>query len=136
MTPDSSIPASDIDDQFARKLLNIVDSLAAKDAPNDRNARSRQRRRLRLPCRIRHVDEQTETAVTVPGRTREISQTGLGVLARHRFRRGQIVRVDVTAPDEQIFHLTGQVVHVRLVKSGWFLVGIHLHARTQQTTPD
>ena len=117
-------PVIDLDEQTAARLLNLLDSRACRRKVECCQTRKSERRRLRVPCRIRFLARDRTTVLETTGKTRDISRTGLGLLCQRHLAKNTIVHVVVQGPDRKDFNLTGVVMHSRALQEGWYFVGM------------
>jgi Tfp pilus assembly protein PilZ len=69
----------------------------------------------------------------LPGRTRNISRGGLGILVRRTFAIGEAIEVEIESPERGPFFMAGRVAFCRYAGQTYYEVGIAL--KSAQASP-
>ncbi len=104
-----------------RMLLESLDEQARLHGWKNQDLRTRTRRRLRCACRVQYTSPDGDRTLTTAGRTRDISQSGLGVMLTTLLEPGIIVQLTILLPDGKEHQLRGEVTFSRHIRSGWHL---------------
>ncbi len=109
-----------------RKLSGKICGAASRATERTLNSRLRERFRFRMRCTVRYLGPDGSSVLETSGGTRDISTTGLGLITRCRFAPGTGLHVVVSLPLGRSTDLTGRVVFARLIRWGWYHVGMVL----------
>jgi hypothetical protein len=97
---------------------------------------ARQRRHARhafhANCVARFLAPGLTQALSVTGRTRNLSRGGLGILVSHVCDMGDPVEVQLQLPDCPTIYLAGLVQFIRHAGRGYYELGIALRSTSQQ----
>ncbi len=112
-------------------VLNELDEFAINwnqmhDEGGDECRRSRQRRRFRMPCNIWIVENTGFTTRHQEAITRNLSETGLGIVAKCAAHNGSPVEICVEPPGRSPSYFGGIVVFCRYTNLGFYEIGIDL----------
>lgn len=88
--------------------------------------RSRQRRRFRVHCNLWIVENTGFTVRHQEAITRNLSETGLGIIAKGAVHNGCPVEVSIEPPGRRPCYFGGIVVFCRYTKGGFYEIGIDL----------
>ena len=105
--------------------MRVVDSHDALDQTHswvDRRYSSR--RRLTKKCRIPYVGPDGATVGTTSGLTRDVSATGLGLVAPQYFEVDQPLLITLLLSEDAAKQVTGEVRYCQPVRDGWYHIGI------------
>lgn len=116
----------EINESQVQLILDRLDAQARVCKSDYASKRASVRRRLRAPCLIRYASRDGTAVLTAPGKTRDLSRTGLGVLAKASFSAHAELYLTLILPDEKTVGLTGKVVYARGLRLGWYIVGVKL----------
>jgi hypothetical protein len=105
-------------------LLAELDRTSATEEGRWANKRRDQRRRVRVPCRVRYLAPNGQTVCTAAGHTRDVSLRGLGFVMEAHFARGAPLEVTITLGECKTRRVSGRVVYSRFLRDGWHLTGI------------
>jgi len=123
-----------VDYQILNRLLDELDIRAKSDlAKADDGAywvcqRQYARYPFRMPCTVRFLPSGSFTVGELPGRTRNLSRSGLGLLVRRVFAVDDPVEVQVNMPDRGPMYLAGLVRFCRYAGRGYHELGLTLKA--------
>lgn len=95
--------------------------------------RSRSRSSFRTDCQIRFLTEGAGGISETPGRTRNISTMGLGLLVRRVFAIGEPVEVELVLPGKPNMFLLGTVRFCRYIRQGYSEMGVILKATSPRS---
>ena len=87
---------------------------------------------FRAACNIRFFPQGSSTITSLPGRTRNLSRSGVGLLTRRVFRQEEPVEVEVMVPDRPKMFLAGLVRFCRYAGRGYHEVGVSLRAAASE----
>ena len=130
---------SDLSGDVALNLL--LDELEVKAQQQHKSEHSDgywvcQRRHPRNPframCNVRFFPQGSSTVTSLPGRTRNLSRSGVGLLTRRVFRVGEPIEVEVLVPDRPQMFLAGLVTFCRYAGRGYHEIGVALHAAASE----
>lgn len=89
-----------------------------------------QRRHPRYPfraiCMVRFLMPGSYTISELPGRTRNLSRNGLGLVVRRVFSSGEPIEVEVMLPNRPVMFMAGLVRFCRYAGRGYHEIGIQL----------
>ncbi len=119
------------DEATLAKLIHDMDICSQQHdlakANRDSSAqRNQKRKRFRVDCKVRFFLAGEGTITVFPGRTRNISQRGLGLVVRRCFLIDEPLEVEINVPTHPALFLYGQVRFCRYVGRGYHEVGILL----------
>jgi hypothetical protein len=123
----------------AAKVLDQLDACAAQSDSTRQQAggaesrRSRNRRPFRTPCKVWYLPPGAEKPPAQDAWTRNLSERGIGFLAKAAVPIGNAVEVQITPPNHRPTHLAGVVVFCRPTAQGYHEIGVELKVR--QDTP-
>lgn len=101
---------------------------AAHQATHQPERRRDPRIPMRVECDVYFLPRPVTEAVSLPGKTRNISRGGIAVLVRRAFQLFEPVEVVISGPRlPQPLHLAGEVVFCRFVGGQWHEIGVRLH---------
>ena len=130
-------------DMANRQALNsLLDELDTKAQQEHVARRSDdpwvcQRRHPRYPfrakCIVRFLPAGSPTVPELPGRTRNLSRSGVSFLVRRVFAVGEAVELEIHPPQRSDIYMAGLVQFCRYAGQGHYEVGVSLKA--VQTTP-
>lgn len=83
---------------------------------------------FRVVCKVRFPMPGSTTVTELPGRTRNLSRNGLGLLVRRVFTAGEVVEVEVLPPGHDPMYMAGVIRFCRYAGRGFHEVGIQLRA--------
>ncbi|MFH1416801.1 MAG: hypothetical protein ABII12_00730 [Planctomycetota bacterium] len=116
-------------------ILNELDEFAARwdemaRAENGEDCkRSRHRRRFRTVCDLWFYEHGGRTIRKATAQTRNLSETGLGLLAKCAILAGVPVEVCIAPPGRPPTYLAGIVAFCRYAQSAYHEIGVVLKAR-------
>ena len=114
------------------RLLNELDVVAqgvegGGSEPDEAEVRRRNTRYpFRTPCVVRYVPEGGASVRELPGRTRNVSGLGIGVVVRRVFQEGEPIEIEVKLPDRPSVYLGGVVTFCRYAGLAYHEDGIKL----------
>jgi len=111
-------------EKVTAELLSELDAKAARGLWDEK--RGKDRRKLRVDCRIYHVARNGEGVDTSIGKTRDISPGGIGFVSGTHFQRNASLLVSVTLPEGGVKHFPCKVAYCRFVRKNWYLTGVKL----------
>ena len=94
--------------------------------------RKHPRHPFRSGCTVRFMPSGSGTVVAMPGRTRNLSRNGLGVLVRRVFGPQEPIEVEVTLPDRPRMFMGGLVRFCRYAGRGYYELGVELKAAASE----
>ena len=131
--------ATDMTDfQALDYLLDELDVRAQKPtAENAEDAywvcqRKHPRHPFRAGCTVRFMPSGSGSVAAMPGRTRNLSRSGLAVLARRVFSPGDPIEVEVTLSGRPKMFMGGLVRFCRYAGRGYYEVGLELKAAASE----
>jgi hypothetical protein len=83
---------------------------------------------FRVPCKVRFLTPGGFTVMDLPGRTRNLSRSGIGLLVRRVFSSMEPIEVEVLAPGRPATYMAGVVRFCRYAGRGYHEVGVQLRA--------
>jgi hypothetical protein len=83
---------------------------------------------FRTDCTLRFFLQGSSRVAELPGRTRNLSRGGLGLLARRVFQLGEAVEVQINVPGRPMSYMAGICTFCRYAGRGFHEVGIQLRA--------
>lgn len=107
-------------------LLDELDVSVQQVDADWASRRRHPRHPFRVDCAVRYLVPDKEEVVCVPGRTRNLSRSGLAFLARRMFNRDEAVEVEVTPHGRPRTFMAGLVRFCRYAGQGYHEVGIEL----------
>ncbi len=122
------------DDEALNQLLDELDLKAKKVHPGENSdsywvcRRQSPRHPFRADCKIRFLPVGSLAVMELPGRTRNLSRRGIGVLVRRVFTGGEPVEIEVNVPDRPLMFFAGLVTFCRYAGRGYQEVGVDLRA--------
>lgn len=125
-----------IPDVKGHALNDLLDELDAKAEQRYTGERGRsywvcQRKHARHPfraaCTVRFLLGGFMTVTSLPGRTRNLSRNGIGVLVRRLFRQNEPMELEVELPDRPRMYMAGLATFCRYAGRGFHEVGVQLH---------
>jgi hypothetical protein len=128
------MPVDTTDFQALDYLLDELDVRAHKRTEEDAEDaywvchRKHPRHPFRVGCTVRFMPSGTESVAAMPGRTRNLSRSGLAALARRVFSPGDPIEVEVTLPGRPKMFMGGLVRFCRYAGRGYYEVGVDLKA--------
>lgn len=121
-------PNSDLVDQLLDELDVASSAQLEGRADSDVCQRNNTRHPFRAECIVRFMPAGTTTISELPGRTRNLSCNGLGLLVRRVFRLGDPMEVEVRLAGRPTMYMAGLVSFCRYAGGGYHEVGIRLRA--------
>ncbi len=109
-------------------VFQHLDAIASARTPTVPSSRRHDRRSLRVRCSICFLAFDGSHVATAFGVTRDISRSGLGLLTTQALPEDIEVKVSLILTPDQLVDMTGIVVQARLVRVGWYLVGVQFGA--------
>ncbi len=94
--------------------------------------RKHPRHPFRAVCTIRFMPSGSGTVVSLQGRTRNLSRSGLGLLVRRVFSPLEPVEVEVSLPERPRMFMGGLVRFCRYAGRGYYEVGVELKAAASE----
>jgi hypothetical protein len=87
---------------------------------------------FRATCNVRFFPQGSSTITSLPGRTRNLSRSGVGLLTRRVFRQDEPIEVEVLVPDRPKMFLAGLVTFCRYAGRGYHEIGVSLKAAASE----
>jgi hypothetical protein len=87
---------------------------------------------FRADCVVRFMPAGSFTVAAMPGRTRNLSRNGLGLLVGRVFTSGDPIEVEVTLPGQGTLFLAGRVRFCRYAGRGFHELGVLLKASSPE----
>jgi len=87
---------------------------------------------FRCECVVRFLVGFQMVVASLPGRTRNLSRSGLSVVVRRPFRPGEAVEVELRPPDRAATYLAGIVRFAKYAGGGYYEVGVGLEAASNK----
>jgi hypothetical protein len=81
---------------------------------------------FRCSCVVRFFESQHRDVVMLPGRTRNISRSGVGFLVRRLFQVGEVVELELDTRTDECHFLAGEVRFCRYAGRSYYEVGVAL----------
>ena len=81
---------------------------------------------FRTDCTIRFICLGTFEVLSLPGRTRNLSRGGIGVIVRRAFSNGDPVEIELKLPNRQLTFMAGLVQFARYAGRGYHELGVSL----------
>jgi len=128
------MPSQGIDCALLDGLIDELDVKAQSQHVGERSdqywvcQRRHPRHPFRVQCKVRFPMPGSTTVTELPGRTRNLSRNGIGLLVRRVFITGEVVEVEVLPPGRQPVHMAGVIRFCRYAGRGFHEVGIQLRA--------
>ncbi len=94
--------------------------------------RKHPRHPFRSTCTVRFMPSGSGTIVAMPGRTRNLSRNGLGLLVRRVFSPQEPIEVEVALPGRPRMFMGGLVRFCRYAGRGYYELGIELKAAASE----
>lgn len=91
--------------------------------------RSRPRRKLCTPCQIWFYTQGGARLVRRQAVTRNISEQGIGLLAKSMVQRGAPMEIRIAIPGSSAMYFGGVAVHCRYTTYGIYEIGVRLETR-------
>ncbi len=126
------MPAQTVDYQALDDVLNELDIRANRRQDHEAEddywvcQRRHPRHPFRCGCTVRFLPAGYSTVSALPGRTRNLSRTGLGVLVRRVFAQGEPVEVEIVLPGRPPMFMGGVVRFCRYASRGYHELGVEL----------
>jgi len=130
------MPSDTIDYEALDALLDDLDAKATQKQQEDSGGdywvcqRRHPRHPFRVRCVIRFLAGGSSTVSALPGRTRNLSRSGIALLVRRVFAKGEPIEVEINVPDRPITYLAGLVTFCRYAGRGYHELGIELKVST------
>ncbi|MEP0841689.1 MAG: PilZ domain-containing protein [Phycisphaerae bacterium] len=124
----------EIDCQVIDSLIDELDVKASAHHLADQSAsywvcqRRHPRHPFRVPCRVRFLTPGVFTVKVLPGRTRNLSRSGIGLVVRRVFAVQEPIEVEVLAPGRPATFMAGVVRFCRYAGRGYHEIGVQLRA--------
>lgn len=83
---------------------------------------------FRADCVVRFFSGSFTEVMSVPGRTRNLSRGGLGLLVKHVFSISDPVEVQLQLPGQPMMYMAGLVQFVRYAGRGYHELGVALRS--------
>lgn len=83
---------------------------------------------FRVPCIVRFLLPGVFSARSLPGRTRNLSRSGIGLLVRRVFALQEPIEIEVMPPGRPPTYMAGVVRFCRYAGRGYHEVGVQLRA--------
>jgi hypothetical protein len=83
---------------------------------------------FRVPCKVRFLLPGGFTVMELPGRTRNLSRSGIGLLVRRVFVAMEPIEVEVLTPGRPAMYMAGVIRFCRYAGRGYHEVGMQLKA--------
>lgn len=122
----------DIHDDNLNELLDELEIQATQRIYRGPEASfwSCQRRHPRSPfratCTVYFFPQASATVSSLPGRTRNLSRSGVGLLVRRVFRTGEPIEIEVSVLDRPSMFMAGVVTFCRYAGRGYHEIGVCL----------
>ena len=119
-------------------LLDELDVRAQKCTAEDAEDtywvcnRKHPRHPFRAGCTLRFMPTGSGSVTAMAGRTRNLSRSGLAVLARRVFSLGDPIEVEVTLPGRPTMFMAGLVRFCRYAGRGYYELGVKLKAAASE----
>lgn len=109
-------------------LLNELDVRAQRGQihAKDDCRRRRPRYTFRTPCSVRFLPPGATKLSEWPGRTRNLSRSGLALLVRRAFSLGDAVEIELKLANQATMFMAGIVTFCRYAGGGYHEVGVGL----------
>jgi len=128
------MPADGADNDILNPLLDELDIKAERQHASERSddywvcQRRHPRHPFRATCLVRFLSVGSSTVSELPGRTRNLSRSGVGFLVRRVFAVGEVVELEIRPPQRHPMYLGGLVTFCRYAGRGFHEVGLSLKA--------
>ncbi len=123
---------SDRPDEALNHLLDELELQSRRHRPS-RHAegpwvcqRRHPRNAFRASCNVYFLLQGGSRVDCLPGRTRNLSRCGVGLLVRRVFRPGEPIEVEIVLPDRPSMYLAGLVMFCRDAGLGYCEIGVSL----------
>ncbi len=83
-----------------------------------------ERRHVNAHCVIRYVSLDGRSVERIVGTMRDLSRSGIGILAKVSLRRNTPVHLCVTCREGKSTNFTGNVIHAQPADEGRYLLGV------------
>lgn len=122
------------DEDALNVLLDELDAKAQRQHASERSdsywvcQRRYPRHPFRAQCTVRFLPVGSATVSELPGRTRNLSRSGVGLLVRRVFGIGEAIELELKAPQRPKMYMAGLVTFCRYAGRGFHEVGVALKA--------
>ena len=126
------MPVDTPDDESISSFLDELEDRARQRYDAERRKdhwvchRRYPRHPFRAPCVARFLCKGSLDVTELPGRTRNLSRSGVGVLVRQVLAIGEALEVEVQAPNRLTMYVAGLVIFCRYAGRGYHEVGMSL----------
>ncbi len=108
------------------ETLDRLSSDLAKRRRAKANRRFRDRLPMQLDCVVCYIGQRTDEIATLPGRTRNISRSGIGLVTRRSFYEDEPIEVRIEPPNRSVMYMAGVVRFCRYILDGFYEIGVQL----------
>lgn len=81
---------------------------------------------FRTICKVRFLNTGSFSIAELPGRTRNLSRNGLGLVVRRVFASGEVIEVEILPPNRPPMFMAGLVRFCRYAGRGYHEIGLQL----------
>lgn len=81
---------------------------------------------FRTVCKVRFLNPGSFTIAELPGRTRNLSRNGLGLIVRRVFELGDPIEVEVQPPNRAPVYMAGLIRFCRYAGRGYHEIGLQV----------
>ncbi|GMU22915.1 MAG: hypothetical protein AMXMBFR13_29990 [Phycisphaerae bacterium] len=128
------MPADTIDSEVLDTLIDELDLKSENAHCADRTddywvcQRRHPRHPFRTTCRVRFFPVGSSAVSCLPGRTRNLSRNGVGLLVRRVFSMEEPIEVEISTPGRPKTFMAGLVRFCRYAGRGYHEIGVLLKA--------
>jgi len=126
------MPSDTIDYEALDFLLDDLDVKSEQKQGEDADnaywvcQRRHPRHLFRVSCTIRFLAGGKSTVSALPGRTRNLSRSGIALLVRRVFAEGEPIEVEITVPKRPRTYMAGLITFCRYAGRGYYELGVEL----------
>lgn len=113
-------------------LLDDLDVKAQRNPHSDADnvywvcQRKHPRHPFRVRCMVRFFAGGGSTVAELPGRTRNLSRNGMGLIVRRVFAKNESIEIEVKVPGRSLMFMAGVVTFCRYAGQGYYELGVSL----------
>ncbi len=108
------------------RALEMLSANLAQERRANVNRRGKDRKTLEALCRIFFFVQGDSRTSSLPARTRNISNKGIGLVVKRCFHEGEPIEIAINRKGKPPMHMAGLVRFCRYVADGFFEIGVEL----------